>query len=99
MQDIKLTLLEQKVAMELQRRQSAIRRAEAAEHEVIELQQSLTAANAASNDTAARLTAERLRVEQLERKCEDIETARGEQEIVAQRAAEASTEAETMRCG
>lgn len=79
-------LLEQKVAMELQRRQSAVRRAEAAEREIIELQQSLTAANAATNDASARLTAERLRVEQLERKCEEVETARAEQEIVAQRA-------------
>lgn len=80
------SLLEQKVAMELQRRQSATRRAEAAEREVIALQQSLTAANATTSDASARLTAERLRVEQLQQKCEEIETGRAEQELVAQRA-------------
>ncbi len=80
------SLLEQKVAMELQRRNSATRRAEAAEREVIALQQSLTAANATASDASARLTAERLRVEQLQRKCEEIETGRAEQELVAQRA-------------
>jgi hypothetical protein len=79
-------LLEQKVAMELQRRQAATRRAEAAEREVIALQQSLVAANATSADASARLTAERLRVEQLERRCEEVDTGRAEQELVAQRA-------------
>lgn len=50
-------LLEQKVALELQRRQAVTRRAEAAEREVIALQVSLVASNATARDASDRLTA------------------------------------------
>lgn len=79
-------LMEQKVAMAVQRQQSATRRAEAAEREVIAVQQSVAAVNATASDASARLTAERLRVEQLEGLCKELETARAEQELVVQRA-------------
>ena len=65
---------------------AATRRAEAAEREVVSLQQSLLASKAATTDTSERLSAEHATLDQLRRSYEECETRRAEQELVAQRA-------------